>query len=92
MVEYRWGTMAFQVADPLQELAIAVVHHAMLDANSGNKDAVEWLVSDHAVTWLDYVNMDGGFIESWIRNGCKMENTKALPRYRSCYDREREDE
>lgn len=75
--------MSFQVADPIEELAIAVVHHSMLDAHAGDKTATEWLVSDLAIDWLDLVNLDGGFIQTWIKNGCQLENTLAIPRFRS---------
>jgi hypothetical protein len=78
--------MSDKITDPIRELATAVVHHAMLDANQGQKGAAKWLVSDQAYNWLDVVNLDVDFVKSWVENGCPLASTKALPRYRRNYD------
>lgn len=81
--------MATQVADPAKELALAVVHHAMLDAQEGDPEAIVWLWTDESHFFLDIIDVSPEFIRSWVKGGCSLVSLKALPRYRP--DKEIED-
>lgn len=54
-----------QSGEPLERLAAAVVLQAVMDAKTGDAEALAWLAGDTGAIFCDYVGLDFDRVQLW---------------------------